>query len=376
MKTEDQISERRQVILMLTQTCNLNCKYCYQNHKKAGRMAVETAKAILAKELDAINNDELTRTMEISFLGGEPLLNFATLKEAAEWLWSQKSVKPLELTVRTNGTLLDDDMKAWFLLNKNRISLGLSLDGLSDMNKLNRSSNNVDWRFFVENWPSQRVNVVLFSDTVQYLARSVEEMKENGMSFNVTIGEGFEWTTEQASVLEEQLMSLISLYLDDSEEAVASGLFPSRVSDFFPETPIEQFPFCWKRNNTIAYNADGSPSICHMFTKPSQGEMLSKWSWETLREVESVPSDPVCVKCPVQKNCKRCFGLDLKVCGSIFKSASRVTTCRAVKARARASAMYFLKHLEYKKLHGEPITPFDFEDATKALRLLEELHYC
>ena len=337
-------------------------------------MSIKTAKDILVKEIEYINNDEWTKTAEISFLGGEPLLNFETLKETAEWLWTQTITKPFELTIRTNGTLLDDEMKAWFLQNKHRISLGLSLDGLSDMNKLNRTSTDVDWRFFVENWPTQRVNMVLFSDTVQYLSRSVIEMKENKIPINVTIGEGFEWTADQASILEEQLINLIPLYLTDPEEAKASGLF-CRVDDFFPEIPIDNFPFCWKTNNIISYNTDGSPCICHMFTNPSQGEMMSRWSWERFRETEKVPNDPVCIKCPVQKNCKRCFGLDLKVCGSIFKSASRVTICKAVKAKTRASAMYFLKNLEEKKMNNEPATPYDFENAARALRLLEELHY-
>ncbi|HBE77527.1 MAG TPA: hypothetical protein DDW65_07050 [Firmicutes bacterium] len=365
------IPDRRQIILMVSQACNLDCEYCYQSKKSKGIMSVVTAKCILEDEFAKMLNDDWTTRAEIAYMGGEPLLNFDLIREVSEWLWSKEQAIPFELTVRTNGTLLSGDMELWLSANKSRIDVGLSMDGLSTMNKFNRTDQFINWKFFRENWPSRRIKLVLFKDSVYLLAETIREMNRTGIPFETEIGEGFEWTPETAGVLENQLLSLIPEYMDQPEEAVNCGLFSFRIADYFPEYPMRDIAFCGESNNIIAYDVDGSPCICHVFSTPVLGYEKARWAWDNLREIKSIPFDPTCTKCPIHKNCKNCFGESMRLGGTIYRSAAKTTICNAMKAKARACSLFFLKRVGRKIANNEYLSQDDQEYAEKALRLLE-----
>lgn len=358
---------------MISQACNLSCTYCYQTNKSRGRMSFDVAKRVLEEEFEQIRAEGYTTRAEVAYLGGEPLLNFELIRGLSEWLWSIKPPVPLELTVRTNGTLLDDDMEKWLSSNRSRIDVGLSMDGLSSMNQLNRTEYPVNWRFFLENWPSRRIKVVLFRDSINLLSETVRELNRKGVPFETVIGEGFEWTQEAACILESELMDLIPDYIARPDEAVECGLFSLRIADFFPEYPIHHVRLCGDANNIIAYDADGSPCICHMFSTPVLGYEKARWAWATLKRDTSVPFDPVCTTCPIHKNCRNCFGENLRLCGTIDRFASRTTICNAVKAKARACACLFLKRIERKIADGEYLSSDDQQNAERALRVLETM---
>jgi uncharacterized protein len=374
IEKKDHIPHKRQIVLMVSQTCNLNCRYCYETRKTSGLMTVATAKEILEREFSTIRDDARTTHAEIAFMGGEPLLNFDLVRSISEWIWSKDIALPYEITIRTNGTLLDRGMRDWFILNRERIKVGLSMDGISEMNRMNRTSEKIDYRFFHENWPGNRVKIVLHRDTVAYLARTVREMNGAGLPFEVEIGEGFEWTSDDADALERQLVELIPLYLSEREEAIASGLFSYNQADYFPADPMTDIAFCGKSNNIIAYDVDGSPCVCHLFSTPVQGYENARRAWRELRDIPKVRLDPYCVACPVQKVCKTCFGENMRLFGTIYKSAARDTICKAVKAKARACAYYYLKCVEEKIEGGKALSTSEREMSHASLRLLETVH--
>lgn len=366
------VADTRQIILMITNSCNLNCVYCYEKHKSFGNMTIETAKTILTQELKNLTTDVRSKRIEFSYLGGEPLLNFPLIKEVSDWLWTQDIILPYKFTVRTNGTLLTNEMKEWFSKNRNKIDVGLSMDGLSTMNHFNRTKQISDWSFFCQNWPQRRVKIVLFKDSVHLLSQTVREMNKAGIPLEIVIGEGFPWNEEAAGILETQLANLIPDYLSISQEAVDSGLFSFNIDDYFPKYPMHEVMFCGdQQKNIIAYDIDGSPCICHMFATPTIGEAKARWSWNHLKKIEVLPFDPECVKCPVHKNCKSCFGINMMLYGDIYHSAAKTTICKAIQAKARACAFFYLKQIE-NKIHAQlHLIPEEQVYAEKALRLLE-----
>ena len=58
------------VSITLTQSCNLACVYCYEQHKSSQIIPVDTAKRIIDKELVGCDNYD---HIELDFFGGEPL---------------------------------------------------------------------------------------------------------------------------------------------------------------------------------------------------------------------------------------------------------------------------------------------------------------
>ena len=119
----------KSLCLMVAQDCNLRCKYCFGAGGSYGKRGIMTAEVGKAAVDFIIKNSGLRKHCEIDFFGGEPLINFKTVKAVTEYVRRREveTGKIFKLTLTTNGVSLDDDKISW--LNENNISLVLSLDG-------------------------------------------------------------------------------------------------------------------------------------------------------------------------------------------------------------------------------------------------------
>jgi uncharacterized protein len=113
------------VSLVLTHDCNLGCTYCFAGEKFRKSMSDE----VMHKALDLGFSDDAEK-IQLSFFGGEPLLEWEQLVRATELaaVRAEKAGKRLVLTVTTNGTLLNDE-RVQYLVEKN-FFIGLSIDGI------------------------------------------------------------------------------------------------------------------------------------------------------------------------------------------------------------------------------------------------------
>jgi len=128
------------IILKVSSICNLNCKYCYLFNKSdkshlrflntmPHEVVVETLKRI-----DDFLKTSKAKSIELTFLGGEPLIvgidfynDFFAL--AKKYILSGK----VKYSIQTNGTLLNLE---WINLFKaHDVSIGVSLDGDENANK-------------------------------------------------------------------------------------------------------------------------------------------------------------------------------------------------------------------------------------------------
>ena len=114
----------KMLVLSLTGKCNFACRYCYAaEHDRS--MMTETI-ALAAVKLAAVSGEQFV----IQFSGGEPLLNFATLQAVVEYV--QQEHLPAILQLQTNGSLLTDKIAQY--LYKNKVAIGVSLDGRPSVN--------------------------------------------------------------------------------------------------------------------------------------------------------------------------------------------------------------------------------------------------
>lgn len=118
----DFMSKVSTLTLNITRKCNLKCSYCFEDneYRKLGDMPFVIAK----KAIDKFFIDNSIQYV-IIFTGGEPILNFSTIKEVTEYI-SNKKLK-VEYRIKTNATLLNDE-KINFLI-KNKFKIQISLDG-------------------------------------------------------------------------------------------------------------------------------------------------------------------------------------------------------------------------------------------------------
>ena len=173
-------SKIRTLMLMVTNSCNLNCVYCYEIHKTLHKMDFETATRAILDVFDETGFDGVS----IQFMGGEPLLAFPLIKDVSEWLWSKNIKYPYSLFAATNGTLLNEEMKNWFTANKHRISLGLSFDGDVSTQNTNRSNSAslVDLDYFRDTWPESSVKMTISTDSLKNLCNNVVFLEEKGFT--------------------------------------------------------------------------------------------------------------------------------------------------------------------------------------------------
>ncbi len=112
------------LVLLLTGRCNLRCRYCYVDADGTG-MDMSRENAFRAIDTLASSN---AATVELS--GGEPLLRFDLLKDIVEYGYSVNS--RLRFALQTNAILLDREKISY--LSAHRVGLGISLDGVPDVN--------------------------------------------------------------------------------------------------------------------------------------------------------------------------------------------------------------------------------------------------
>lgn len=75
---------KRQCTLIISHSCNLNCVYCYEKFKSKKTMSAPIAKQIIETEITNLDTTRYTG-IDFNFIGGEPLTNFALIKEVCEW---------------------------------------------------------------------------------------------------------------------------------------------------------------------------------------------------------------------------------------------------------------------------------------------------
>ena len=129
-------SELSLLRLIITTRCNMNCAYCYADQGNYGEdiknMSCDTA-------IKAVNYllKKYRKIREVSFFGGEPLLNFNLIKNVVSHINNICSKCDTKFSIVTNGTIFNNEIIDYF--NANNIMLTISLDSANEyINDYNR----------------------------------------------------------------------------------------------------------------------------------------------------------------------------------------------------------------------------------------------
>ncbi len=135
----DEVKQRKTVVkalcLHIAHDCNLACRYCFaeegEYHGRRAMMSPEVGK----KALDfLVQNSGNRHNLEVDFFGGEPLMNWKTVKELVAYgrELEQQYDKHFRFTLTTNGVLLNDEVQEF--VNREMDNVVLSLDGRKEIN--------------------------------------------------------------------------------------------------------------------------------------------------------------------------------------------------------------------------------------------------
>ena len=110
--------------------CNLRCKYCFAGQGGYGQWRMLMSFDVARRAVDfLIAHSGHREHCELDFFGGEPLMNFETVKKIVEYARSQEPVyhKKFRFTITTNGMLLTDDKIDFINREMSNVVLSLSL---------------------------------------------------------------------------------------------------------------------------------------------------------------------------------------------------------------------------------------------------------
>ena len=130
--------------LNMTHDCNLSCEYCFASqgtyNGEKGFLSFETGKKAFDFLVKSSGN---RRNLEVDFFGGEPLMNFETIKELVEYgrKIEKEHNKHFRFTITTNGLLLDHEKINY--INENMDNVVLSIDGRKETNDRMRKTQNL-----------------------------------------------------------------------------------------------------------------------------------------------------------------------------------------------------------------------------------------
>lgn len=115
--------------LHVTNSCNLNCPYCYIADKGRGQnMPVSVMQSFLDK-LEATVEKHGLKRIAIRLAGGEPTLNSRVVRLLVEEVQSRFVSRGIDVAfaLLTNGTLITEDWVSF--LSRYKVGLSISLDG-------------------------------------------------------------------------------------------------------------------------------------------------------------------------------------------------------------------------------------------------------
>ncbi len=127
------------LMLIVTEACNLRCDYCvfsgsYKEFRPHGNsmMSFDTARKGVDRFFELNESPPFkampNRKLDISFFGGEPLLNAELIRQVVPYAKARKAKHyMLQCSATTNLTYLPDDLARFFV--ENSFSLLVSLDG-------------------------------------------------------------------------------------------------------------------------------------------------------------------------------------------------------------------------------------------------------
>ena len=393
----------RNVTFQVTDSCDLNCLYCYQQNKGKRFMSKETARKAVDLLFKMYYDDDgefinkKTKAIILDFIGGEPLLAIDIIdyictyfvKKCLElnhpWLYTWRA------SMTTNGThYFSDGVQNFLKKFGDNISFSITIDGPKEIHDSCRVHKDGRGNFDEAYAAMKHYNANYKSELGTKVTIAPENLKEINRIVNFFIGEGIKiihancvfeekWNLEQAQIFYKELKLMADTLLKLNDETTVS-LFTEKHFGPLPET--ENKPYCGGAGKMLAFDPDGKAYPCVRYMESSLGkdiEPLVIGSVDGLfvrKEEQNIKlmldsidrrteSDDECYYCPIASGCSYCVAYNYQSGGLPIRRNKNI--CLMHKARSLANVYYWNKWYKQNNIKSTFYMHLPKEDAVKII---------
>lgn len=259
--------------LMITNNCNLRCKYCFNDWEASKNEAKFTNISVSLDDIvDFINKTRCTH-ITVEFAGAEPTLNFDFIQE-----FISKKIPNVAYNIVTNGTMLNSEKIDFLLKHFNQISF--SIDG-------NKRCNS--YRIYPDgsnSWEQAISNLIEMISKSKYYNTFVGAMmavhagnlniidecyKFLSIDLGIQTEMFFDYKSLQKSVHQILRDKLYQMFI--IQKMPLPSLFVDKV---LSKKHHKSRFFCRDINRSITINMDGSLSFCHLLAPNINDKNIGK----------------------------------------------------------------------------------------------------
>lgn len=359
----------KNVTFIVTQECQLRCRYCYLVGKNdSGRMDFDIARRTVDYLLDHPSLFP-ERSIVWEFIGGEPFIEIDLIDRVCDYIKEAMFLKQsrwfnsYRFSFSTNGLLYGDERVQRFIVkNKEHLSIAITLDGTRRKHDLQRIypsgegsyDDIVKWiPLWLKQFPIRSTKATVGHDDLPYIAESVLHLFDLGIhTVNMNVLFEDAWQDGDDVVFEQQLIEL-------ADAMLGKRLYRTNACSFFREsigTPIDATlnneNWCGA-GRMLAVDAHGDFYGCIRFAPHSMTRMQPRVLGNCFDGIDrnrlrpylaltrTAQSPPECIDCEVANGCAWCQGhnYDASDTGTLFQRATYI--CKMHKARVRANKYYW-----------------------------------
>lgn len=276
--------------LAIAQKCNMGCTYCYADQGGFGgatkNMPLETA----LQSIDLLMNERKSGDrVQLTFLGGEPLINRKDIRTAVKYAWRKAEEKEINIgfSITTNGTLLTEDDADFF--EDHAFAVTISLDGnKSEHNALRPMKNGGESydRILERIQPllerqrkmqvSARVTVTPHNMNLAATLDDLIAMNFHSVGFSPLLNSGSGKGEMSGEDLEILLQSMIECGLKFEKNVIQGKRYPflNMINALKEIAKGTHRPYpCGAGAGYMGVSADGELAACHRFVNEPAGRM-------------------------------------------------------------------------------------------------------
>lgn len=371
---------------IVTEDCNLRCKYCYICHKQSGKaMPIETAK----KFIDYLFSGKVTHmpAVVISFIGGEPFIEtdlmdkitdyfkMKAYEAGSDWAWNYR------ISATTNGVNYSSpSVQRYIKKNNGKISVSITLDGTREKHDLQRvfPDNSGSYDIIEKNIPlylsqfAPTTKVTFAHDDLEYLKDSILHLWRlgiNDVSANVVYEDV--WEKGDDEIFERQLLSLADHIIENelyTENYVS--LFDPNIGYPFTEENLKR-TVCGA-GAMLALGPNGKIYPCLRYKdysiesgkdEISIGNVDDGIDFDMVRRFRisscDLQCDHECISCDVAVGCSFCQGQSYDAADTSTNFQRSKYICKMHKARVRANRYYFNRLYNDKNIEPKGLNSTD-----------------